>query len=378
MSQNEEQVQESRYHSTSIIAVEKHEKLDEEPAHNQATSVEMFLPPDVYIAGLQNEESTSLFKRKSIFFTDYYSQFGSFDEAPSLSNYYLPGDLISPCTNTSPGSASPRYSRVFSLNSAEGINVSNLSVDPPALPLSSPPGKPLSPRTSTTVINTDSLNFIPGSNMHLSTILSQLPLAEIVLPESDESNEGTVNESETSQIKNEKCSVDNSNYGIKSVAKPDESHSKSDLNKGNDDQTPPHAALDHLPMLELKDKNFNRVSDDDIEGECVTKDKKQLINNSSLSTENLVSDMHLSFMRSSTFIGSSGYNSDPVVQSLGYFQPSKRQESSSTALTEISNTSDETHVVGNLYKSNSANSLVCHCTDFCKKIMYFYIEHIYH
>ena len=325
----------------------------------------MFLPPDVYIAGLPNEESTSSFKRRSILFTDNYSQSGSFDEGPSLPNNPPPGPFISPRTSTSPDRLSLKYSWVFSLNNAEGINLNNLSVYPPELPLSLPPGKPLSPRTSTAVINTDLPNLIPGSNMYLPTLLSQLPLAEIVVSESDEPNEGTVNE--TSQIKSEEHLVNKTNYEAKSIVKPSSSPSNTDFNKGSNDQTPPknlksHDTSNHSPRLKLKDKNFNKVGDHDIKGELHTKDKKQLMRSSSLSTENLASDMNSSigrFTKSSTFIRGSGYNSDPVVQSLGYFQASKRWESSSTAPTEISNTSDETHVVGNLYKSNSANSLVC-------------------
>lgn len=351
---DEEQMQNTVNHSTTVMAVEKNDK---ESVHDQPTSGEIFLPPDIYITGLENEENASLFKRKSILFSENHNQYGSLD-GPSLPSSPSPGSLISPCMINSQSISSPRYSWLFSPSSTDGIDVSNINVDLPEFPLSSPPGKPLSPRTSTAFINADQLNLIPGPNMPLSTLLRQLPLAEIFTHESDEPNEGSVNESETNCIENEKQSVDSTNRNT--VTLP----SESDLGKGNTDQTLPkdvtsHVTSDHLPRLEPRDNTDNGL---------YTKDEhniKQLTESSSLA-DNMASGVHPaieSFVKSSTFTGSSGYNSDPV-QSLSYFQSSKRRESSSTAPTEISNTSDEPHVA-NLCKSNSGNSLVCTCVCLC-------------
>lgn len=343
--------------------------INEMPTHNQATSVESFLPPDIFIARLQNEESSSSFKRKSILFSEKYHHSGSFEESPSLPSSPPPGPLISPYTSASPDTSSPRYSWLFSSNGAEGINVTNLSIDPPELPLSLPPGKPLSPRTSN-FVNTDplTLNLIRGSNTPLSTLLMQLPLAEIVTYESDEPTEAAINEPETSQNKNEKHFVDNASHETESFININNSPSEKEINKDQKllQGIQSQDTSDHSPRLETKDINVNKDSD-----------KKQLTNTSNPLTENFIHLPIESSMRSSTFVGSSGYHSDTVVQSLDYFQPSKRRESSSTAPTEISNTSDETHVVGNLIKSNSVNSLVCINFYTCiQEIYIFYRTHL--
>ena len=338
VSQNEkyeEQVQDNSHNSARYI-IENHDGVT---AHsNQAAAVESSLLPDVSILTLQNEESTSSFKRKSILFSEKYSQSGSFEDGPSLPSSPPPGPLMSPCMSVSSGTSSPRYSWLFSPSGTEGINVTNLSVDPPELPLSSPPGKPLSPRTSNNFVNTDSLHLIPGSRMPLSTLLTRLPLAEIVMHESDEPTDGTVNEGQTNNI------TDDANHKTESITKTC-SESQATSNKS--------------PKLKTKDAKDSDVDTKD--SERIVKDKEQLTDYSNELTGSLASDMHStieSFMKPSTFTGSSGYHSDPVAQSLDCFQPSKKRESSSTAPTEISNTSDETHVVGKLNKSNSANSLV--------------------
>ena len=326
---------------TSAAAIEE---PDEVFAHSQVTSGELFLPPDVYAAGLHNKESDTSFKRKSILFSEKCDQF----EAGPSSPHSLP-PLNSSYMITSSDVSSPRYSWLFSPN---GSGFSNLNIDPPNLPLSSPPGKPLSPRTSTVIINADPLNLVPESNMYLSTLLSELPLAEIVMHELGEPTEGTVNESETSQNKNDKHIV----------ADPHNSPTKSDLCNDqvpfNDDEL--QTTSDLSPRLKMKDVNVNK--DGGLEAECEdhTKDDKQLTSHSNPLRENLASDVHSTMERyvgSSTITGNSGYNSDPMVQSLSYFQPPKRRESSSTAPTEISNTSDEAHV-RNIHNSISTNSLV--------------------
>ena len=318
------------------------EKPDEVLAHSQVNSGELFLLPDVYIPSLHNDENDASFKRKSILFSEKDNQFGSFEEGPSSSHNPPPGP---PCMVTSSAFSSPGYSWLFSPN-ASGI--SNLTIDPPNFPMSSPPGKPLSPRTSTVLLP---LNFVPESNMHLSTLLSELPLAEIV---SGDPTEGTVNEFETSQTKDDKHSMDDTNCG-ESLANGHDSPTKGDL---SEDQT--QMAITNSPM---QDVSVNMDSTG-LETECehLTKENEQLTSHSSPLRENFPSDMHLtieSHVGSSTVIGSSGYHSDSMVQSLSYFQPPKRRESSSTAPTEVSNTSDEVRVVGNIHNSISTNSLVC-------------------
>ena len=359
VSQNEEHEAVAQVAShTSASAIEK---PDEVLSHNQVTSGESFLLPDVYVADLHNDESDTSFRRKSILFSE---KCGSFEEGPSSPHSPPPEPLISSSMITSSDISSPRYSWLFSPN---GSGFSNLNIDPPNLPLSSPPGKPLSPRASTTLIP---LNLVPESNMHLSMLLSELPLAEIVMHELDEPTEGTMNESETSQNKDDKHFVGDTNCETESFASRHTSPTKSDFSKDQMQMT-----SDHSPRLIMKDLSVNKDSATGLETECqhLTKDNKQLTNHSSPLRENLVSDMHLtieSYVGSSIFTGSSGYHSDPTVQNLSYFQPPKRRESSSTAPTEVSNTSDETHAVGNICNSISTNSLVCFCTCI-QEITYF-------
>ena len=354
MSQNEEQIQDTNNDHSLAADTEMHEVAE-------VTSLESSLPPDLYIAKLQCEESTSSLKRRSVLFSERYSHSGSFEDSPSLPDSPPPGPLISPWMSVPTDASSPRYSWVFSLDDSEGINVSNLSNNPPEWPLSSPPGKPLSPRASSNFVSTDPLNLIPGSSMPLSTLLTQLPLAEIVVHESDEPAEDTVNESEKRETKDEKHVADDAKYQPESVAKIDSLPLESNVGLSEDvmSQT---ISEDHLPRLDI---NVNRDSDE-----------QQLTTYSSPMTENSAFNVHsaiANFMKSSTLTGSSGYHSDSVIQGPD-FQSSKRRESSSTAPTEISNTSDETHVIshGKFYKSNSANSLVCVLICTCMhKIMYF-------
>ena len=359
MSQNEEQIQDTNNNDHSLAADTKMHEVAE------VTSLESSLPPDLYIAKLQCEESTSSLKRRSVLFSERYSHSGSFEDSPSLPDSPPPGPLISPWMSVPTDASSPRYSWVFSLDDSEGINVSNLSNNPPEWPLSSPPGKPLSPRTSSNFVSTDSLNLIPGSTMPLSTLLTQLPLAEIVVHESDEPAEDTVNESEKNETKDEKHVADNAKYQPESAAKIDSLPSESNVGLSEDviSQT---ISEDHLPRLDI---NVNRDSDE-----------QQLTTYSSPMTESLASNVHsaiANFMKSSTLTGSSGYHSDSVIQGPD-FQSSKRRESSSTAPTEISNTSDETHVIshGKFYKSNSANSLVCVFAHVCTRLCILHRTHL--
>ena len=338
---HEANVQVASYSSAAAI-----EKPDEVLAHSQVNSGELFLLPDIYIPSVHNDERDASFKRKSILFSEKDDQFSSFEEGQSSSHNPPPGPS---CMVTSSAFSSPRYSWLFSPN---GSGISNLNIDPPNFPLSSPPGKTLSPRTSTALLP---INLVPESNMHLSTLLSELPLAEIV---SGEPTEGNVNESETNQTKDDKHSVDDTNCG-ESPANGHDSPVKGDLSK---DQT--QMTADSSPRLKMEDVSVNKDSTTGLETECehLTKENKQLTSHSSPLRENLASDMHStieSYMGSSTVTGSSGYHSDPMVQSLTYFQPPKRRESSSTAPTEVSNTSDEVRVVGNIHNSISTNSLVC-------------------
>ena len=342
MSQNEEQIPDANNNENSPAgATEKRDEVAE------VTSLELSLPPDLYIARLQREESASSLKRRSVLFSERYSHSGSFEDSPSLPDSPPPGPLISPWMNVSTDASSPRYSWIFSPDGAEGINVTNLSNDPPELPLSSPPGKTLSPRTSSNFISMDSLNLVPGSNMPLSTLLTKLPLAEIVVHESDEPTEDTVNESKKSKTNDEKHVAENTSYQPELATNIDDLPSGGDV--GLKDSRSQTIAEDHSPRLGIT-----------VNGDG---DKKQLTTYDSPMIESLGSDMHstvANFMKSSTLTGSSGYHSDSVVMGPD-FQLTKRRESSSTAPTEISNTSDETHVVGHgkLFKSSSANSLVC-------------------
>lgn len=334
------------------------EKPDEVPAHSQVNSNELFLLPDIYVPSLQNDERDASFKRKSILFSEKDNQFDSFEEGPSSSHSPPTGP---PCMVTSSAFSSPKYSWLFSPN---GSGASNLNISPPNFPLSSPPGKTLSPRTSTALLP---LNLMPESNLHLSTLLSELPLAEIV---SGEPTEGTVNESETNQTKDDKHSMGDIDHE-ESLANGYDSTTKGDLSK---DQT--QMTIDSSPRLKMKDVSVNKDSTG-LEAECedLTKENKLLTSHSSPLRENLTSDMHStieSYFGSSAVTGSSGYHSDPMVQSLSYFQPPKRRESSSTAPTEVSNTSDEVRVAGNIHNSISTNSLVCLYTyvDAYKKLYF--------
>ena len=322
---------------------EKHGALTEETgltsaivaetaAHNQT---ELLLLPD---------ESAASFKRKSILFLEQYNQSGSFEE-PSLPSSPPPESLNSPVMITSSGVPTPW---LFSLNDSAA---SNLSIDPPHLPLSSPPGKTISPRASASFINTYPVNLVPDSNLHLSTLLEQLPLAEVVTPELEKPVEGTINESEAkqwhnkigdaaTQSQNEKCFVGSVNYEVDNLL------AKKDL---KEDQIPPEdvrsqMVLGYSPRL-------NDYKDSGLETECdhPSKDDKQFTNQNKL-LKNFASDMH------------SGYNSDSVVQRFSNFLP-KMHASSSYAPTEISNTSDETpQVAGNIHNSISTNSLASFCT----------------
>lgn len=350
MSHNEGQIQDTNYNEHGPPSAEKHDEVAE------VTSLELSLPPDLYIARLQCEESASSLKRRSVLFSERYSHSGSFEDSPSLPDSPPPGPLISPWMNISTDASSPRYSWIFSPDGAEGINVTNLSNDPPELPLSSPPGKTLSPRASSNFISTDPLNLIPGSNMPLSTLLTQLPLAEIVVHESDEPAEDTVDESEKIKTNDKKHVAEYASYQPEPATNIDDLPSENDV--GIKDSRSQTITEDHSPRLGIS-----------IDGDS---DKKQLTTYDSLIIESLASDMHstmANFMKSSMLTGSSGYHSDSVVHGPD-FQSSKRRESSSTAPTEMSNTSDETHVIGpgKFYKSSSANSLVCMCLHMHTKL----------
>ena len=309
-------------------------------AHNQT---ELFLLPD---------ENATSFKRKSILFSEQYNQSGSF-EGPSLPSSPPPESLNSPVMITSSGVSTPW---VFPLNDSAA---SNLSIDPPHLPLSSPPGKTISPRTSTSFINAYPVNLVPDSNLHLSTLLEQLPLAEVVTPEVEKPVERTVNESKVTesqgnavtQSQTEKCFADNASREVESTANQDDSSTK------KENQMPPEVARSQ--MVSGQSPRLNDYKDSGLETECdhpIRDDDKQLTNHNKL-LKDFASDMH-----TNPLTEISGYNSDSVVQRLRDFLP-KMHESSSYAPTEISNTSDETpHVAVNIHNSISTNSLVSFCT----------------
>jgi len=288
---------------------------------------------DLYISEVLSGGNNNSVKRRSILFNgDYISQSASFEDGPNLPSTPPPGPLISPCLRGSTAVSSPRLSWLFTSSTPEGVSISELSLSPPDLPLSPPPGKTLSPRSSSAALN------IPFDSSHLANIpLYKLPLAEVVVHELDE----TADDSNVSHAMNEtdeKLTNDNS-----------------DLSPRTDNPLPQTKAVEEKEEVNcvgrrrtgtLTRQDAVHVVDSGVDTEA---EHNQFTK--ATSPSDLESDIHStieSFMNSSAL----ATNVD---------QP-KRKESSSTAPTEISYTSEDTqHAKNTIPRTNSTNSLVCQC-----------------
>jgi len=291
---------------------------------------------DEYISGVISGSNSV--RRRSILFTeDYISQSASFDDGPTLPSTPPPGPPISPRLRSSAAISSPRLSWLFtSTSTPEGVSISELSLSPPDLPLSPPPGKILSPRSSSAAL------VIPDFPQLTTIPLYKLPLAEVVR-EYDEPIENT---------------ADNSNLSP-TVSETDEKTKENSESKA-DNMTPPSKAAEETDTNNSKvpcrsdtltRQDAVHVLDSGVDTEAENTEKKHL--SKAKSPSDLESDIQStieSFMTTST-----------LAASLN--QP-KRRESSSTAPTEISNTSEETqHAKNSIPRSNSTNSLVS--SSFC-------------
>jgi len=287
---------------------------------------------DEYISGVISGGNDNSVRRRSILFTeDYISQSGSLDDGPTLPSTPPPGPLISPCLRSSAAISSPRLSWLFtSPSTPDGVSISELSLSPPELPLSPPPGKTLSPRSSSAA-----LAAIPDFPQLTTIPLYKLPLAEVVR-ELDEPIENTADDSNTSQTVSDNDEKIKTNSEADNI--PPESYVAEE--KDMDNYEAPHRSSTFTRQDAL------HVLDSGVDTEAENNEKKPLSKVSSPS--DLESDIQStieSFMTTST-----------LAASLD--QP-KRRESSSTAPTEISYTSEETQHAKNIIpRSNSTNSLV--------------------